>query len=456
MKKKNFTRRRFITTVSASSLAAVASGAIPALGNITIMTQKTSGKLAILGGDPVRKNKNLPQWPYVDEKMVDAVVKATRSRIWCRIQSPTGTVPTFEKEFADLMEAKLCVSTGSGTQALNTCVEAMGIGPGDEVITAPLSDPGTISAILSSRALPVFADLDPETFHLDPDDIERKINENTRAIMPVLMGGQPCDMDRILAIAKKHNLMVIEDAAQAHLGEYKGKKLGTFGDLGCFSFQSSKTIACGEGGAIVGNDEELMDKCYTVHNHGTDRKGRTVVGGPKYRMNEFEAAILLSQLSGAKERFDIRNRNAAYLNSRLKGFPGLVPQKLYEGTDSGSYYLYMTTYNKEHFNNAPRSKFLKALAAEGITLNSYLRRGLHKEPWSDHILNLKVYQKMYSPERLKNYRNELDCPNCDKVLEDIAMIWASGPLLGTREDMDDYINGIMKVYDHRDQLNLIE
>jgi dTDP-4-amino-4,6-dideoxygalactose transaminase len=262
-------------------------------------------------------------------------------------------------------------------------------------------------------------------------------------------------MDRILAIAKKHNLKVIEDAAQAHLGEYKGKKLGTFGDFGCFSFQTSKTIACGEGGAIIGNNEELMDKCFTVQNHGTNHKGRTVVGGPKYRMNEFEAAILLGQMAGVKDRFATRNKNAAYLTSKLKDFPGLVPQKLYEGTVSGSFYLYMMTYNKEHFNNAPRSKFLKALEAEGISLSTYLPNGLHKEPWSDHILNQKVYQKMYSPARLKSYRDQLSCPNCDKVIDEIAMIWASGPLLGTREDMDDIINGIMKVYENRNDLNSI-
>jgi len=454
MKKKDLTRRQFITTVSAGSVAAAVSGAIPAFGNITILNNNT-GKLAILGGTPVAPEKLWPEWPYVDEKMVDAIVKTTRSRIWCRIQSSTGTVPTFEKEFANLMGSKLCVCTGSGTQALSTCVEALGIGPGDEVITSPYTDPGTISSIITSRVLPVMADIDPESYQIDPDDVERRITENTRAIMPVQMGGQSCNMERIMAIAKKHNLRVIEDAAQAHLAEYQGKKVGTIGDLGCFSFQASKTIACGEGGAVIGNDEELMDKCFTVQNHGTNRKGITERIGPKYRMNEFEASILLSQLQGVKERFAIRNRNAAWLTSRLKDFPGLVPQKLYEGTTSGSFYLYMMSYHKEHFENAPRSKFLKALEAEGISLSTYLPNGLHKEPWVDHILTSKVYQKMYSSARLKKYRDELNCPNCDKVCDEMAMIWASGPLIGTREDMDDVINAIMKVYDNRDKLNSI-
>jgi dTDP-4-amino-4,6-dideoxygalactose transaminase len=454
MKKKDFTRRKFIATVSAGTVAAAVSSSIPTFGNITTVNNNT-GKLAILGGTPVAPAKVWPDWPYVDERVVEEIVKTTRSGIWCRIQSPDGTVPTFEKEFANLMGSRLSVCTGSGTQALSTCVEALGIGPGDEVITSPYTDPGTISSILTSHVLPVMADLDPESYQLDPDDVERRITENTRAIMPVQMGGQSCNMERIMAIAKKHNLRVIEDAAQAHLAEYQGKKVGTIGDLGCFSFQASKTIACGEGGAIIGNDEELMDKCFTVHNHCTNRQGRTTTIGPKYRMNEFEGAILLGQLPGVKERFALRNKNAAYLTSRLKDFPGLVPQKLYEGTVSGSFYLYMMTYHNEHFNNAPRGKFLKALEAEGISLSTYLSNGLHKEPWTDHILTLKVYQKMYSPARLKRYRDELSCPNCDKVCDEMAMIWASGPLLGTREDMDDIINAVMKVYDNRDKLNSI-
>jgi dTDP-4-amino-4,6-dideoxygalactose transaminase len=451
MNKNDLTRRQFIAAASAGSLAAVTSGTIPAYGNLS----KKAGKLAILGGKPIRKNKPWPKWPYWDNDVVDSVVKTTKSRIWCRIQSKTGTVPTLEKKFAQLIGTKFCVATGSGTQALHTSVEALGIGPGDEVITSPYTDPGTIASILSARALPVLADLDTESYQLDPDDVERRITENTRAIMPVHMMGQPCHMDRIMEIAKKHNLKVIEDAAQAHLAEYKGKKLGTIGDLGCFSFQSSKTLACGEGGAITGNDEELMDKCYTVHNHGTSRRGLTEVIGPKYRMNEFEAAVLLGQWDGVHERFKRRNANAAHLTYRLKDIPGLVPQKLYEGTNSGSYYLYAMTYKKEHFNNVDRSKFLKAVAAEGVGLSGYIKRGLHREPWIEHILDSKVYQKMYSARRLRQYREQVSCPNCDTVCQEMAMIWASGPLLGTKEDMDDVADAIEKVYENRDKLNSI-
>jgi len=450
MNGKNMTRRRLLAAASVGTIAVVSRN-IPAYGNLT----KKAGKLAILGGEPVRKNKNWPSWPYWDENVVDSVVKTTKSRIWCRIQSKSGTVPTFEKKFAKMTGAKFCVATGSGTQALHTAVEALGIGAGDEVITSPYTDPGTISSILVARALPVLADLDRESYQLDPDDVEMKITENTRAIMPVHMMGQPCNMEAIMKIAAKYNLKVIEDACQAHLAEYQGKKLGTIGDLGCFSFQSSKTIACGEGGGIIGNDEELMDKCYTVHNHGTSRRGRTEVAGPKYRMNEFEAAVLLGQLPGVQDRFVRRNENAAYLASRLKDIPGIVPQELYEGTTRGSFYLYAMTYQKEHFNGADRSKFLKAISAEGVSLSPYISQGLHKEPWIDHILTQKVYKKMFSEKRLQRYRRQRECPICDKVCEEMVMLWASGPLLGTTKDMDDVADAIEKVYENREKLNSV-
>ncbi len=424
----DWTRRQFIAAASAGSLAAAASTTVPAYGNLA----KKASKLAILGGEPVRKNKSLPDWPQCDDKIVESVVKTTRSGNWCRIQGGANAVVTLEKEFAKLEGAKFCVATGSGTQSLHTCVEALGIGPGDEIITSPYTDPAS--------------------FQLDPAEVEKRINENTKAIMPVHMMGQSCDIDSIMAIAKKHNLKVIEDAAQAHLAEHRGRKLGTIGDVGCFSFQSSKVLACGEGGAIIGNDEALMDKCYTVHNHGTSRKGLTETIGPKYRMNEFEAAVLLGQWPGLLERHARRNENAAYLTSRLKDIPCLVPQKLYEGTNAGSFYLYAMSYHKEHLNGIDRATFLKALNAEGVNLSPYIVKGLHREPWIENVLKTKVYQTMYSPARLRKYREESACPKCDQVCEQMAMIWASGPLLASHDVMVEIADAIEKVYVNRDQL----
>jgi dTDP-4-amino-4,6-dideoxygalactose transaminase len=450
MKFKDLNRRKFIAAVTTTTVATAFSSIIPVLGNI----KSTSGKLALLGGTPVRA-KIWPKWPAIlaDDKMMESIIKTTKSGIWSRIQSPTGTVATFEKEYARLTGTQYCVGTGSGTQALSTCVEALGLGPGDEVITSPYSDFGTVSAILTSRALTVLADLDRESFQMDPDEVEKRINKNTRAIIPVHIMGMPCNMEKIIALAKKHNLKVIEDACQANFARYQGKQVGAIGDLGCFSFQASKQISCGEGGAIIGNDAELMDKCFTVQNHGTNKKGSNVTIGPKYRMNEFEGAILMGQLSSAKERFERRNTNASYLSSKLKGFKGLVPQKQYEGTESSGYYKYAMSYHKEHFNNVERSKFLKALAAEGINLSPYIARGFHVEPWIDEILSLNEYKTMYSASRLKRYREEMVFPNCDLVCnEEMVVLEGSGSLLGSIQDMDDVINAIMKVYENRDKL----
>jgi dTDP-4-amino-4,6-dideoxygalactose transaminase len=448
MEKNKVSRRQFVTGLSAGAIVTVAASKVPVFGNVS----GNSGKLAILGGDPVVKNKVWPKWPYVDDKVVDSVVKTTKSGAWCRIDAGNNTVRTFEQEYAKLMGAKFCVATGSGTQALSTCVEALGIGPGDEVITSPYTDMGTISSILTSRALPVLADLDPDSYQIDPKDVKRRITANTKALMPVHIMGQPCDIDSIMAIAKEKNLKVIEDACQAHFATHRGRTIGTIGNVGCFSFQSTKTIACGEGGGIIGNDEALMDQCYTVQNHGTSRKGRSETIGPKDRMNEFEGAILMGQLEGARARYELRNKNARYLTSKLKNFPGLVPQKLYEGTESGSFYLYPMSFHKEHWGGVTRDAFLKAVAAEGISLSPYIANGLHKEPWVDHILNLNVYKKMYSPARLKQYREQFHYPMADRVCAEMVMLWASGPLLGTQADMDDVINAIMKVYENRDKL----
>lgn len=449
----DYSRRSFVKAVTKTSIAAAVAGAIPSISFAGITDPD---KLAILGGTAVR-TKGWLSWPAMvaDDTMISYLTETAKSGKWSRIQNANGRVATFEKEYAALTSAKFCVGTGSGTQALSTCVEALGIGPGDEVITSPYTDFGTISSIISSRALPVMADLDPASYQLDPADVERKINKNTKAIMPVHMMGMPADMERIMAIARKHKLYVIEDACQANFGHYQDKQLGTIGDLGCFSFQASKQIACGEGGAVVGNDAELMDKVYTVQNHGTTRKGANVTIGPKYRMNEFEGAILLGQLAGAKERYARRNENAAYLIEKLKGIPGLVPQKQYKGTQSSGYYLFAMSYKKEHFGNADRAKFLKAVTAEGVPASPYIT-GLQTQPWVEHILSLKEYKTMFTAARIKQYRDELTLPNCDLVVQEMVCLDGSRLLLGSKADMDDVIRAITKVYENRDKLNSIQ
>ncbi|AHF14496.1 DegT/DnrJ/EryC1/StrS family aminotransferase [Niabella soli] len=450
MKKKNYTRRKFISVLSAGSAAL----ALPLTAAAGQQRNWSAAKLAISGGAPVR-TQPWPQWPamIVDDAMLANITATTKSGAWSRINNPVnGTVASFEKKYAALTGAKYCVGTGSGTQALGVCVDALGIQPGDEVITSPYTDFGTISSILSARALPILADLDYKSYQIDAAAIEKKISPNTKAIMPVHIMGSACNMDAIMAVANKKNIPVIEDACQANFAKYKGQQLGTIGKLGCFSFQGSKQIAAGEGGAVIGNDDVLMDRVYTIQNHGTNKKGQNITIGQKMRMNEFEGSILLSQLEHAVERFEKRNENARYLSSKIKNIPGLTPQLQYEGSNSSGYYLYSFTYDKKHFNNADRALFLKALGAEGIPAGGYIK-GMQHDLWTDHILQLDTYKKNYSKQQLQFFKDSLQLPNCDKVSDTVIVISGGAILLGSKADMDDIINALEKIYTNRNNLS---
>ncbi|MFH1264823.1 MAG: DegT/DnrJ/EryC1/StrS family aminotransferase, partial [Planctomycetota bacterium] len=256
MSRQNVSRRRFIREASAGAAAAVTAAAVTAgaVGAYGRAITKAD-TLAVLGGTPVRAEP-FPKWPQVTAEIEESLVSTLRSGSWGRRlgegRHGEGQVGIFEKRFAELVGARHCLATGSCTQALHTALHSAGVGAGDEVLVTPCTYIASIQAVLLCDALPVFVDVDIDTFQMDPGKIEPLVNGNTRVVEPVHIGGIPCNMEKLMAVANKHGLKVVEDAAQAHLAEFKGKKCGTFGDLGCFSFQSSKVMACGEGGAIVG------------------------------------------------------------------------------------------------------------------------------------------------------------------------------------------------------------
>jgi len=453
MKKNNLTRRQFLGTASAGTIAAVASGGIPACGK----TGKDSTKLAILGGQPVRTQR-FPSWPIIDETDEKSVLSVLRSGGWSRGK----LVTTVEERFAELMGSKYCLLTGSGTHSLNTAIHVLGIGAGDEVLTTPYTFVATVDAILLEDALPVFVDIDPETFQINPDKLEEKITENTKAILPVHINGGVASMDKINSIAKKYNLKVIEDACQAIFAEWRGKKVGTLGDLGCFSFQTSKNLTCGEGGAILGDDEKVIDRCYSFHNFGRpkgkymprDRGGHPILG-TKYRISTIHAALLDTQIYHVEEQTKKRSENAEYLTSRIKEIPGIIPRKDYKETTRTAYYKYALRYKKEHFNGIPREKFLSALRAEGIPCSWGLGviEGLpiNKEGLIEETLNSKSFQKIYSEERLNKYREQNHCPESDQLCEE-TMGFSGEFFIGTKKDMDDIADAILKIYENRDKL----
>jgi dTDP-4-amino-4,6-dideoxygalactose transaminase len=448
MSTSSFTRRQFLATASTGTIAAVVAGAIPAYANAA----KKAGKCAILGGQPVRA-KPFPRWPVWDPAAEESVLSVLRSGKWYR--GSGTTVSQFEEKYAALLGAKRCVCTMNGTNSLLTALHVLDVGVGDEVIVSPYTFIATYNAVLNSVALPVFADTDPETFLINPDKIEEKITENTRAILPVHILGLPANMTKINAIAKKHNLKVIEDACQAWLAEWGGKKCGTLGDLGCFSFQESKHLPCGEGGAVVGNDEALMDRVWSYHNCGRPYgsvKGKTgypIVGNNR-RMTEYQAAILLNQVQRLEAETAKRIENANYLTARIKDIPGIVPHKLGEGATRAVYHLYPFRYKQEQFNGLPRSQFLAALSREGIPC-----AGGYGPQYNDELieaaLTSKNFRRAFPKERLDRYRQELHYPANDQLCQE-AVWFSQNMLLGTKSDIDDIANAIQKVYENRDDL----
>ena len=261
MKNNEISRRRFIGSLAAATTGVAMAGISPVFGS----TQDTTDKLALLGGTSVRGTKKWQNWPQWDAEKFDPKMSASMaSRSWSRGKN----VAEFEKKWAEMNDMKHCLTTVNGTNALSAAWMTSDIGPGDEVICSPYTFSASIFGILYKGAMPVFADINPETFQIDPEQIKKKITPKTKGILPVHICGYPSDMPNIMKIAKKHNLIVVEDACQAHLAKIGGKRVGTFGNAGCFSFQASKNLPIGEGGAILTNDTKYYDRLYSYHNFG--------------------------------------------------------------------------------------------------------------------------------------------------------------------------------------------
>jgi dTDP-4-amino-4,6-dideoxygalactose transaminase len=445
---KKITRRQAITAASAGTIGTFVNWSFPSL----TFGSKMQEKLAINGGNKVH-NGTWPEWPVWDQSAEKDIVDMLRSGRWWRGNGEH--VVDFENKYAELMGVKRCLATASGTTALITSLKALGVDAGDEVIVSPFTFIASYNVIFMNKALPVFADTDPETFLIDPSTIESRITERTAAILPVHIYGLPADMDSINAIAQKHQLKVVEDACQAWLAEYKGKKAGTLGDAGCFSFQNSKNLPAGEGGAIISNNEELMDKCHSLHNCGRPygsikRTSAYPMSGSNFRMQQSQALILMSQMNRIIKDADIRLTNALYLDAKLKEIPGIVPYKLANGATRSAYHLYPFRYLSEKFNNVPRDKFVRALNAEGIPCGSGYGPQ-NKDGLIEDTLNSRGYKRLFSEARLKKWRDENILPGNDKLCRE-AVIFSQNILLGSASDMEDIIRAITKIYENRETL----
>jgi dTDP-4-amino-4,6-dideoxygalactose transaminase len=401
---------------------------------------------AVLGGKPVRSAR-FPSWPIIGENDKSAWLDVLRSGIWNRLDGKRAL--TFEQEWARKLGAKHGLATSSGTTALFASLNALGVGPGDEVIVPPYTFVATINVVLLQHALPVFVDTDPETFQIDARKIESALTDRTACLLPAHIGGSPADLDTILEIGRARKIPVLEDACQAHLGEWKHKKLGTLGALGCFSFQASKNLNSGEGGAIVTDGDDLIAQCRSFHNNGRSAPGAGFTfsrNGCNLRITEFQATLLTEQMTRLDAQARTREQNAAYLSGLLREIPGIAPARTYDGCTRNAYHLYMLRYDKTRFDGLWRSAFLRALGAEGIPASGGYSP-LYKEPFLKNTLDSRAYRAIYPPERLAEALDRIHCPANERVCEEA--VWLTQTmLLGDRSDMDQVAEAIRKIQKH--------
>ncbi len=408
-------------------------------------------KLAIHGGAPVRERLFIA-WPAYGEREKQLLEEVLESRIWGfpGVEKLVGSkVKELEEKFANFNSSSYAICCTNGTVSLEIALKTMEIGPGDEVIVPALTWVATAQAVLLVNAVPVFVDISPETYCIDPEKIEEAITERTRAIIPVHLYGKVADMDAVMDIAKKSRLKVIEDCAHQPGSEWNGKKVGSIGDVGAFSFQSSKVMTSGEGGMIVSDDKTIAQRCrsyvnvWNVYNEDSPNTNKHAYFGSNARITEFQAAVLLAQLERLDEQIKRREDHAKYLSTELSKIPGIELLTDNPKVTRQSYYGYIFKYKKEEFDRKPLESFMKALKAEGIPANN-LYEPVYKSP-------MFGYSPEGCPLTCRFYQGEsvdykkLNFSITEKASYEEGVRLSQTLLLGEREDMDDIAEAVEKI-----------
>ena len=410
-------------------------------------------KLAIAGGKPVRR-KPFPAWPAYSNQEARALLQVLRSRNWGGYPFPNAHASVFAAKFAKVHGAKYGIALANGTVAIEVALKAIEIKPGDEVIVPAYTWEGTVGPVLLLNAVPVFVDVDPDTYCLDARLMEKAITPKTRAILPVHLAMNFADLDGILGIARERNIAVIEDCAHAHGGQWRGKGAGASGDLGCFSFQSSKIITAGEGGAVITSNLEFYERAQSYVNCGrasvSDQFRHRLIGF-NYRITEFQAAILEAQLARLPKQAEARHANMDHFEKRLSGTPGLALLKRDKRVTRVAAYQYVFKYLPENFGGIPRAAFLGALEMEGIPCD-----GLFYEP---------VYRSALFPvdpadfpalswgrSEPLNLKTLYHCPVSERAAYQEAVWLPHHLFLGSRKDVDDIADAVLKVCENVNEL----
>jgi len=409
-------------------------------------------KLALLGGTPAAKGLKIPGWPVVDRNDFEIVKQALKGRRWCRIY-PGSWAERFEKAYAKWNDAKYAIACANGTVTLELALKAGGVKIGDEVIVPAVTFIATASAVSEVGAIPVFADIDPETVQISPESIEALITKRTRAVIVVHYGGYPVDFDRILPVVRKHKLLLIEDCAHAHGTEWRGRKVGSIGDFGSFSFQESKSLTSGEGGIVLTDKKKFYEEASLIHNIGR------VVGKPgyghfilssNYRLSEIQAALLLSQLKRLPQQTDYKHKMGEFLAKELQRIGGVEPLPRDKRITKRGYYFFIIKYNSTQFGGVHRDKFLQALNAEGVPCGAAYGVPLYKnyafrKAQIEKVLPSRIVGKLPDYGKLHLPASEDFCAN-----QQVTML--HNVLLAERREIQKIIDAIAKIKENIDEL----
>src|SRR3974390_1445282 len=408
-------------------------------------------KLALLGGEPVRKQPFAP-WPQYTKADLDRILKVVESRHWGGFPVPSKYAGEFAARFAELHGTQYALCLANGTVALSVAVQALGLKFGDEVIVPAYTWDGTAIAVLQAGGVPVFADVDPDTYCLDPAAVRAAITTRTRAIMPVHIAMRFADMDALLAIGREHNLLMIEDCAHAHGGRFQKRGAGAAGDAGCFSFQERKLMTAGEGGIVVTNRLDCYEALQSIINCGrpslTDKFEKKVLGA-NYRMTELQASLLIGQLEMWPALCEKRTRHAALLSKALSAFPHVRALPPQSGLERETIYNYVFQYRPS--GPAPsRDLFVAALDAEGVPSD-----GRFYEPVYPSDLFYATPENC--PQLVVNREAPMDYTKCKCPVSERAAyhesIWLPQFLLiGDEQDVQDIVRAVEKVVSNLGEL----
>ena len=406
-------------------------------------------KLAINGGNPVRTN-GYPVWPVWGDEEIANLTDVIKSGKWgCLNGSRTSE---FEKQYAEYQDAKYGIAINSGTTALKIALMAADVDAGTEVIVPAYTFIASASAVVEMGGIPIFVDIEADTYNIDPKAIEAAITDKTSAIMPVHFAGRPANMDAILDIANKHNLKVVEDAAQAWGSEWKGTRVGAIGDAGTFSFQSSKNINAGEGGIITTNDEIVAKMAASHVNCGRSADGEWYEHfyfGGNYRLTELQAAVLQAQFARYDDLLETRQQNQEYLNEQLADIEGVETLKQDPNITRHSSHLFIFRYKKELFANKSKNSFINALKAEGIPTSPGYSVPLYTQP----VFANKAFGPRGKTVDLPVDYKSVHCPESEKACYEESVWFTQNMLLGTKEDMDDIVAAISKIKENAVEIN---